>query len=284
VPAVSEPGSGSDLAGLATSARRDGDEWVVNGQKVWTTLAHQARWGLLLARTDPTVPKHRGLTYFGLDMTSPGVEVRPLRQMTGDAEFNEVYLTDVRIPDANRVGDVGQGWGVAMTTLMNERVSLGSVNRERGSGPIGQAVSTFRHHGGPGLRPVERDRLAHSWARAEAGRLTNLRASGRRGRPGPEGSVAKLQTAELNKDIYDLGIDLLGPAGLLVSGYEMTRPDNAGVHGGDEIPKAFLRSRANTIEGGTGEILRNVLAERVLGLPGEPRNDNALPWSEVPRS
>ena len=283
----SEPGAGSDLASLATTARREGDSWVVNGQKVWTTLGHIARWGLLLARTDTGAPKHRGLTFFCLDMQSPGVEVRPLRQLTGEAEFNEVYLTDVVVPEAHRLGDVGDGWRVATTTLMNERVSLGASVTERGAGPIGQAVELFRQVAAEGrATQVDRDRLLSLWAQAEAARLTNLRAvTARRGSsPGPEGSVAKLQMAELNKAIYEFCVDLMGLSGALVSSYAETRPDSAAVHGGTELPKAYLRSRANSIEGGTSEVLRNMLSERVLGLPGEPRVDKDRPWSEVPRS
>jgi alkylation response protein AidB-like acyl-CoA dehydrogenase len=282
----SEPGAGSDLAALATSARRDGDEWVVNGQKVWTTLGHVARWGMLVARTDPSAPKHKGLTYFCLDMTLPGVEVRPLRQMTGEAEFNEVYLTDVRVPDAHRLGPVGEGWRVAMTTLMNERVSLGGGIEERGDGPIGFAVDAYRERVRvSGDDRVGRDRLMNLWIRAEVARLTNLRAtSARHGAAGPEGSVAKLSMAENNKAIFDLCLHFLGPHGGLVGSYEMIRPDSASVKGNADLPKAFLRSRANSIEGGTSEVLRNVIGERVLGLPGEPRVDKDLPWKDVPRS
>ncbi len=279
----SEPGAGSDVASLATRAVQDGDEWIVNGQKVWTTLAHVARFGLLVARTDPDVPKHQGLTYFVLDMHAPGVEVRPLRQITGEAEFNEVYLTDVRIPDRERLGAVGEGWRVTLTTLMNERVALGGGVGSRGSGPIAEAVKLWkaasRHD------PVLRERLVRLWAQAEAGRLTNLRASQLReaGTPGPEGSVGKLLNAELNQRIYELCIDLLGPAGMLYASYAMRRPDEASFVGSD-VRKMLLRSRANTVEGGTSEIMRNILGERVLGLPGEPRVDRDLPWSKVPRS
>ncbi len=170
----SEPGAGSDLAGLATSAVPDGDEWVINGQKVWTSLAHRARWGLLLARTNPEVPKHKGLTYFVLDMHAPGVETRPLRQLTGHAEFNEVYMTDARVPDAHRLGEVGDGWRVAMTTLMNERSALGASGSRRGAGTIADAVSLWASR--PDLQtPVLRDRLAQLWLRAE-GATAHLRA------------------------------------------------------------------------------------------------------------
>ena len=279
----SEPGAGSDVAGLAARAARDGDEWVVNGQKVWTTLAHTARWGMLLARTDPDVPKHRGLTYFVVDMHAPGVEVRPLRQMTGDAEFNEVFFTDVRIPDAHRLDEVGAGWRVATTTLMNERVAIGGGVAPRGAGPIGEAVDVWRASGSGG---AHRDRLMRLWVEAEVARLTNLRARQLRqvGTPGPEGSVAKLVNADLNQRIYELCVDLQGMHGTLSpTGYAMRRPDRAGFVGED--PRwAFLRSRANTIEGGTSEIMRNILGERVLGLPGEPRADKDRPWAEVPRN
>lgn len=275
----SEPGAGSDLAGLATSAVRDGDEWVVNGQKVWTTLAHRASWALLLARTDPDVPKHRGLTYFVVDMRAPGVETRPLRQMTGQAEFNEVYLNDVRVPDAHRLGAVGAGWQVAMTTLMNERSSIGASGTRRGDGTIADAVALWaqrpdRH------TPVLRDRLARLWLRSEAQRLTSERARATatvRG-PGPEGSIGKLVGAELNKEVYEFCMDLLGPEGILYGDYTMREEHDLG-----PVQQRFLRSRANTIEGGTSEVLRNILGERILGLPGDLRADSGRAWREVPR-
>ena len=285
----SEPGAGSDVAGLSTRAVRDGDEWVVNGQKVWTTLAHLARWGMLVARTDPEAPKHRGLTYFVIDMHGAGVEVRPLRQMTGEAEFNEVYFTDARIPDAERLGAVGEGWHVAITTLMNERVSIGGMTALRGSGPITDAVQLWsRHHAGnpSATSAVLRDRLMRLWIRAEANRYTNMRAAENRkqGTPGPEGSTGKLAGAELNKDVYDLCIDLLGLEGTLYPSYEMVRPGLVGGAYNPDIRKSFLRARANSIEGGTSEVMRNILGERVLGLPGEPRADKDLPWSQIPRN
>jgi alkylation response protein AidB-like acyl-CoA dehydrogenase len=281
----SEPGAGSDLAGLATRALRDGDEWVVTGQKVWNTLAHTADRGMLVARTDPAAPKHRGLTYFALDMHSPGVEVRPLRQITGEAEFNEVYLTEVRVPDADRIGGLGDGWRVSLTTLMNERVTIGGAVAHRESGPIGDALRVWREH--PERHdPVRRDRMARAWIEAEVLRLTNARATAKRkaGAAGPEGSVAKLAFAEVNKRIYELCVDVLGPEALLYPSYEMVRPEESALTGGLDPRKMFLRSRAFSIEGGTSEILRNILGERVLGLPGEPRTDKDLPWSEVPRS
>ncbi|CAN5159640.1 acyl-CoA dehydrogenase family protein [soil metagenome] len=285
----SEPGAGSDLAGLATSAVQDGAgenaDWVINGQKVWTSLAHRARWGLLLARTDPDVPKHKGLTYFVLDMYSPGVETRPLRQLTGQAEFNEVYMTDARIPDAMRLGAVGNGWGVAMTTLMNERSALGGSGSRRGAGTIGDATALWASR--PDLHtPVLRDRLTQLWLRAEAQRLTSerSRAAAGVGGPGPEGSVGKLVGAELNQHIYEWCMDLLGAEGILYHGYAQGEDDDAnGADWRGPVQQRFLRSRANTIEGGTSDVMRNILGERVLGLPGDMRADTGMPWKEIPR-
>ncbi len=236
---------------------------------------------MLVARTDPELPKHKGMTYFIVDMEQEGVEVRPLRQMTGEAEFNEVYFTDTRIPDTDRLGERGEGWRVALTTLMNERVAIGGTVLPRDSGAIGEAVRLWKLHGGDEL---DRDRLLKLWSAAEATRLTNIRAqqNRRRGTPGPEGSVAKLVYAELNKEIFDLCVDLLGPAGQLYDTYEMVVPTE--IVGSRDPRRAFLRARANSIEGGTSEIMRNILGERVLGLPGEPRVDKDLPWKDVPRS
>ncbi len=285
----SEPGAGSDLAGLGTRAVSDGDEWVVTGQKVWTTVAHLADRGMLVARSDPQAPKHKGLTYFALDMHSPGVEVRPLRQMTGEAEFNEVYLTEVRVPDTDRVGDIGDGWRVAMSTLMNERTSLGGSRAgaapARGSGAIAEAVRIWKEEPGP-RTAVQRDRLMQLWVEAEALRLTNLRAAGSRklGNPGPEGSIAKLHFAELNKTIFDFCTDLLGATGLVGYNYTARRSEQLGLVGASgSARKMMLRSRANSIEGGTSEIQRNILGERVLGLPGDVRVDKDIAWSKVPR-
>jgi alkylation response protein AidB-like acyl-CoA dehydrogenase len=284
----SEPGAGSDLAGLSCRAVRDGDEWIVTGQKVWNTLAHISDRGMLVARTDTEAPKHMGLTYFALDMHAEGVDVRPLRQITGEAEFNEVYLTEVRVPDADRVGDVGDGWRVSMTTLMNERTTIGggSGPPSRGSGAIAEALRIWRDDA-TDRNPEARDRLAQLWIEAEVLRLTNVRAAQNRraGNPGPEGSIAKLLFAEVNKRIYELCVDLLGADGLVGYDYTMRRAEQLGLVGPPgSARKMFLRSRANSIEGGTSEIQRNILGERVLGLPGEPRLDKELPWSQVPRS
>jgi alkylation response protein AidB-like acyl-CoA dehydrogenase len=279
----SEPGAGSDLAGLATRAVRDGDEWIVNGQKVWTSLAHHARWGLLLARTDPDVPKHAGLTYFVVDMHAPGVEVRPLRQLTGEAEFNEDFLTDVRVPDANRLGEAGAGWRVANATLMNERVSIGnatSVPRETGT--IGFAAATWRQH--PELRTHDlHQRLLALWAQAEVARLAGerLRQQLAAGQPGPEGSAGKLTFARLNQDISGFELELLGAEGLTYDDWTMHRDTSSDYARGAGY--RFLRSKGNSIEGGTSEIMRNIIAERVLGLPAEPRTDTKGPWKDLPR-
>jgi len=278
----SEPGAGSDVASLSTSALRDGDEWIVNGQKVWTSLAHEARWGMLVARTDPDVPKHRGLTYLICDLHAPGVEVRPLRQMTGQAEFNEVYLTDVRIPDAHRIGDVGDGWRIALTTLMNERVAIGGGSFARKS-PLDWALELYAERGDSNA--VLRDEVIRAWIQQRVLRLTVQRAGARAsvGTPGPEGSVAKLLAAEYNKSCFSLCMNLLGPdATLYPSGYAMdrSRPD----YGYTNVQEWFLRCRANSIEGGTSEVMRNILGERVLGLPGDVRVDKELPWRDVPRS
>jgi alkylation response protein AidB-like acyl-CoA dehydrogenase len=287
----SEPGAGSDLAGLACRAVRDGDEWVVNGQKVWNTMAHLADKGMLVARSDPDQPKHKGLTYFMVDMHAPGVEVRPLRQITGEAEFNEVYLTDVRIPDADRIGDVGDGWRVSMTTLMNERTSIGGGGgggpRPAGSGPIAEAVRIWKDELADHERTAPtRDRLMDLWVRAEVLRLTNIRASQNRkiGNPGPESSISKLAIALVNKDIYAFCVDMLGARGQVDYDFEMRRADAVGLEGPPgSARKMFLRSRANSIEGGTSEIMKNILGERVLGLPGEPRTDKDVAWKDVPR-
>jgi alkylation response protein AidB-like acyl-CoA dehydrogenase len=284
----SEPGSGSDLASLSTKAVDDGDGYIVNGQKVWTTLGHLAKWGLIVTRTDPNVPKHRGLTFFIVDMESEGVDVRPLRQITGEAEFNEVYFTDVKIPKENILGSLGEGWRVSLTILMNERVAIGGNVRERGSGAPGHLVQLWKEKN---LQdPVTRDKLLKLWIEQEAVRLTNMRAVENRekGTPGPEGSTSKLYEAEINKASYEFGMDMLGNDGLLFPrGYALTQPElnfENETFGFTDTQSLFLRSRANSIEGGTSEIMRNIIAERVLGLPSEPKLDKDKAWKDIPRS
>ena len=284
----SEPGSGSDLASLSTRAVDDGDGYIVNGQKVWTTLGHLAKWGLLVTRTDPEAPKHRGLTFFIVDMESEGVEVRPLRQITGEAEFNEVYFTDTKIPKENILGGLGEGWRVSLATLMNERVAIGGNVRERGSGAPGHLVQLWKDNELDD--PVQKDKLIELWLQQEAVRLTNIRASEMRekGTPGPEGSTSKLYEAEINKASYEFGMELLGNEGLLFPrGYALTQPElnfDNDTFGFTDTQSLFLRSRANSIEGGTSEIMRNIIAERVLGLPGEQKLDKDKPWKDIPRS
>jgi len=287
----SEPGAGSDFAGLATRAIEDGDSWIVNGQKVWNTMAHLGDWGMLVTRTDPDMPKHRGMTYFAVDMKSPGVDVQPLRQITGEAEFNEVFLTDVQIPDSNRIGDVGDGWRVSLTTLMNERNAIGAGSGggppKAGSGPVAILTKMWRDSPESMRTSVTRDRIMRLYVRSEAQRLTNIRAgqNRRKGNPGPEMSIAKLAFAELNQDLLTAAVDMMGMAGQVDYDYTFRRPEDLSVDGSENgVQHGFLRVRANSIEGGTSEIMRNILGEQVLGLPGEPRIDKDIPWIEVPRS
>jgi alkylation response protein AidB-like acyl-CoA dehydrogenase len=282
----SEPSAGSDVAGISTRAARDGDDFLVNGQKVWTTLAHKARYGLLLARTDPDVPKHRGMSYFAVDMTSPGIEVRPLFQLTGDAEFNEIFLTDVRVPAAQLLGAEGDGWRVATTTLMNERVSLGTAVGQVSRTPAMELLEEWqraRESFPPEERQGMRWRVVDHWVEAEVQRLLTARATAmaRAGQPGPEGSIAKLANTELGQRLADLTLDLQGPEAMLhKDGYPMSRSDRMSVA---SPSKRYLRSRAFTIEGGTSEVMRNILGERMLGLPPDLRVDKNLPWSEIPK-
>ncbi|MUL42563.1 acyl-CoA dehydrogenase [Streptomonospora sp. PA3] len=279
----SEPGAGSDLAALGTRAVRDGDAWTVSGQKVWTSLAHRADFAILVARTDPDVPKHKGITYFICDMSAEGVDVRALRQITGEAEFNEVYLNDVRIPDSQRLGAAGEGWRVAQTTLMNERVSIGGHPEPREGGLIGVVSGIWRER--PEVRtPGLHDALLRLWVEAEAARLTKerLRQQLAIGQPGPEGSAAKFSFSRLNQEISGLELEMLGGEGLTYDDWTFRRPEgvefakrSAGFH--------YLRSKGNSIEGGTSEILRNIIAERVLGLPSEPRVDKDVAWKDLPK-
>jgi alkylation response protein AidB-like acyl-CoA dehydrogenase len=284
----SEPGAGSDLGGLSTRAERDGDEWRVNGQKVWSSDAHVATMGLLVARSDPNVPKHQGLTYFVVDMESPGIEVRALRNMAGTAEFNETFFTDVRIPDANRLGEVGEGWRVALSTLMNERVNfvadIDGAGAPRADHTILEAIRLFRERSPDDA--VRRDDLLRLWARYEVLGLTARRAAEHlgTGTPGPEGSVGKLLSTELTKDVASFCVDVLGAEGMLFPGrYPLPREQPGPATAGD-VRFLFVEAPSNTIMGGTSEIQRNNLAERVLGLPGDIRVDKGVPWVDIPRN
>ena len=274
----SEPGAGSDLASLATRAVRDGDEWVVNGQKVWTTLAHESQFAMLLARTDPDVPKHDGITYFGVDLRAPGVDVRPLRQITGETEFNEVFLTDVRIPDLHRISPVGQGWAASHATLSAERLTLSGMSaRQRqsrgilGGKTIDEVIELARSST---LARSTRDRVAQAYIESKVLALT-VERSAAAGSSGPPGAVTKVGKATVNKDLQVLAVHLLGAR---ATAWPADDTEIAGYN------REFLRTRANSIEGGTSEIQRNVIGERVLGLPREPDAYKGKAWSEVPRS
>lgn len=277
----SEPGAGSDLAAVATRAVRDGDHWVVDGQKVWTSSAQNAQLAILLARTDPDVPKHAGLTYFVCDMTDPGIEVRPLRQITGEAEFNEVFLTGVRIPDSQRLGAVGEGWKVANATLNNERLAIGGGPVPRESGMVGVVAAAWRANPGR-RRPDLHGRLMELWVESEAARLTGqrLRQKLAVGQPGPEGAAMKLTFARLAQRLSGLELELLGEEGLRYDDWTLRRPLEVDFLGRGPGYR-YLRAKGNSIEGGTSEILLNIVAERVLGLPPEPRVGRDVPFKEL---
>jgi alkylation response protein AidB-like acyl-CoA dehydrogenase len=250
----SEPESGSDLASLKTRAVRDRGEWVVTGQKVWTTFAHQAKWCMLVARTDPDVPKHKGLTYFLMDMEQDAVQVRPLRQITGEAEFNELFLEEARIPDENIVGGEGNGWNVAITTLMHERATLAFGLQVQVKTSYRELVAWARENDALD-DPMVRDRLGQLWIESEVLRLNAYRGlthTMKYGVPGPEGSLGKWHWSEINQSLTELALDLAGPRAVTTL---------------DPWTYRYLRARANSIEGGTTEILKNIVAERVLGLP-----------------
>jgi alkylation response protein AidB-like acyl-CoA dehydrogenase len=257
----SEPEAGSDLASLKTRAVRDGGDWVVTGQKVWTTLAHHAKWCMLVARTDPDAPRHKGLTYFLMDMEQDAVQVRPLRQITGEAEFNELFIEEARIPNENIIGGEGNGWAVAITTLMHERATLAFGLQIRVKVTLGELLAEARESGAAD-DPVIRDRLAQLYIESEVLRLNALRglsAIMRTGVPGPEGSLGKWQWAEVNQHLMELAMEIEGPYSQFADGSEYSL--------GGDWQYQFLRTRANSIEGGTTDILRNIVAERVLGLP-----------------
>ncbi|PYU90701.1 MAG: acyl-CoA dehydrogenase [Acidobacteria bacterium] len=266
--AFSEPNAGSDLAALETTATPHGDGYVVNGQKIWTSVAHRADWCLLLTRSDPQAPKHKGLTYLIVDMKSAGIQVKPLRQMTGDAEFNEIFFTDVRVPGENVLGQEKNGWAVAITTLMHERVNIAALLYARIKQTLNDVVQLTRRvcrNGRPLCEdPIVRRKLARFYASVETQRLNNLRMRAHlkaTDDPGPIGSTFKLIWACANQELLELPVDILGPYAELLPGSAAHNTDV------DLWMKHFLRSRANSIEGGTSEILRNIIGERVLGLP-----------------
>jgi alkylation response protein AidB-like acyl-CoA dehydrogenase len=268
----SEPAGGSDLAALRTRAERDGDDWIINGQKIWTSGAHLSDFGIIVVRTDPNVPKHEGLTFFFLDMKSPGIEIRPIHQMSGASHFNEVFFTDVRVPDAQRLGAVGQGWKVSLTTLMNERLAVGEVHRPDVEDLLELARSLMLNGNG-----ALRERIAEWYARTQGLKFTRFRtmtALSRGQTPGPENSIHKLVNASKLQDIASYGMDLMGMAGLvmdddLAEAYAM-------------FQQALLSSPSARIAGGSDEILRNIIAERVLGLPADIRVDKNRPFNQVP--
>jgi alkylation response protein AidB-like acyl-CoA dehydrogenase len=274
----SEPAGGSDLAALRTRAVKDGDEWVVNGQKIWTSGAHYSDFGILVVRTDPTVPKHKGLTYFYLDMKSPGIEIKPIKQISGESNFNEVYFTDVRIPDSQRLGEVGQGWQVSLTTLMNERASIGAGGTSVGFDAVFKLAQKVNIDDRPAIEnDAVRAKLA-DWYCQEAGlKYTSYRtlsALSRGDVPGPENSIGKLVGAPKTQDMASFAIDLLEQSGAI---WDESLSAEAGLFQGTYMAIPGLR-----IAGGTDEIMANIIAERVLGLPQEPRVDKGVPFNEVP--
>jgi 3-oxochol-4-en-24-oyl-CoA dehydrogenase len=276
----SEPGAGSDLANLGTRAVRDGDEWVVNGQKIWTSLAQFAAFGILIARTDPDAPKHRGISYFVCPMNAPGIDVRPIIEMTGAHTFNEVFLTDVRIPAENLVGDVNQGWSLAKVTLGNERVSLSSGGALWGMGPVAEDLLDLVRRRGGVADPILRRRLVDLHVEAELLRLIRLRTVTARIKgehPGPEASIRKIIADEHGQRLMGLAKDLAGPGGMLA---------DRGPLGTDAAPwhHGFLFAPALTVGGGTGEVQRNIIAERVLDLPHDIDVETGLTWSESRRA
>ena len=274
----SEPAGGSDLAALRTRAERDGDDWVINGQKIWTSGAHYSDYGVIVVRSDPTVPKHKGLSYFYVDMKAPGVEVKPIKQLTGDSDFNEVYFTDVRVADSQRLGEVGQGWQVSLTTLMNERAAIGGSFGQMDVSLAMSVAEEVEIDGRPALEDAAvRARIAN-WYVQEAGLkytgYRSLTALSRGALPGPENSIGKLVGAPKMQAMSSYLMDLLGASGAIA---DESLAAKAGI-----IQRAYMGAPGLRIAGGTDEIMANIIAERVLGLPQEPRLDKGIPFNEVP--
>lgn len=272
----SEPVAGSDLASIRTRAVKDGDEWVVNGQKVWTSFAHRSDFGIVVTRTDFEAPKHKGLTMFIVDMKAPGVEVRPIRQMSGSSDFNEVFLTDVRIPDSHRLGAVGDGWKVSLTTLMHERLAVGGKPRHApGYRTLIEVAKAIETDTGPAIERADvRQRIADTYIADEGVKLTQMRALSALSKgaiPGPEQSIAKVVVAKTMQDMAAFALDLAEGAGLKVEpGSDL-----------EKLQGSYMWSAGLRIAGGTDEILRNIIAERVLGLPGDLRGDKDTPFSQI---
>ena len=274
----SEPAGGSDLAALRTRAEPDGDSWVINGQKIWTSGAHYSDYGVIVVRTDPTVPKHKGLSYFYVDMKAPGVEIKPIKQLTGDSDFNEVYFTDVRVSDSQRLGEVGQGWQVSLTTLMNERAAIGGGFGQMDVSLAMSVAEEVEIDGRPALEDsAVRARIAN-WYVQEAGLkytgYRSLTALSRGALPGPENSIGKLVGAPKMQAMSSYLMDLLGASGAIA---DESLAAKAGI-----IQRAYMGAPGLRIAGGTDEIMANIIAERVLGLPQEPRLDKGIPFNEVP--
>ena len=274
----SEPAGGSDLAALRTRAERDGDDWIINGQKIWTSGAHYSDYGVIVVRTDPTVPKHKGLSYFYVDMKAPGVEIKPIKQLTGDSDFNEVYFTDVRVSDSQRLGEVGQGWQVSLTTLMNERAAIGGSFGQMDVSLAMSVAEEVEIDGRPALEDAAvRARIAN-WYVQEAGLkytgYRSLTALSRGALPGPENSIGKLVGAPKMQAMSSYLMDLLGASGVIA---DESLAAKAGI-----IQRAYMGAPGLRIAGGTDEIMANIIAERVLGLPQEPRLDKGIPFNEVP--
>ena len=275
----SEPSAGSDVAGLRTKAERDGDDWIINGQKVWTSGAHYCDYGIIVTRSDPTAPKHKGLTFFFLDMKSPGIEVRPIKQISGESNFNEVFFTDVRVPDSQRLGDVGEGWKVALTTLMNERLAIG-----QGSGvdytELLKLARQTELETGPAIKDANvREHLADWYVETQGLKYTKFRtltALSKGETPGPESSIGKIVSGPKMQDLASFAMDLQGQGGILQG--------DADAEMNAAFQNQWMWGAGYRIAGGTDEILRNIVSEQVLGLPQDIRVDKKVPFNELPGS